>query len=97
MSHTRLMLAVLVSAIVMLYAVPVMAGVGGNEFQPMYQLFKDWSEGYLGRLVSMGLFLVGSAIGVVRQSLMAAATGVGSAIMVQYTPTIIESIVTGCF
>ncbi len=96
-NRKRLIPALLLAVIVLAYSLPVFAGVGGVEFQDIYELFRDWCTGYLGRALSLGLFLVGIAMGIVRQSLMAAATGVGSAIMVQYTPNLIESIATACF
>ena len=70
------------------------AGTGGTEFTDLYMTMVGWSQGYLGKLIAIGSFLTGMAIGIVRQSLMAIALGIGSGMAVQYTPDIIESMVT---
>jgi len=90
----RLALVVMLCAAVTLLAAPVFAGVTGVEFQGIYDTVKGWTTGYLGKLFAVAIFLVGVAMGIMRQSLMAAATGIGAAIMVNYTPSIIESIAT---
>lgn len=93
--HKKLMLTVMLAAALTLFVVPtVLAGVTGAEFQDIYDLVKGWTSGYLGKLFSVAFFLVGIAMGMFRQSLAAVGLGVGAAIAVHYTPTIIESIAT---
>ena len=69
------------------------AGTGGTEFSDAVDLLMEWSEGGLGKLIALGTFVVGMAIGIVRQSLMAAAVGIGMGLAVKTGPTVIDSIV----
>ncbi len=71
-----------------------LAGTGGSEFQEIYSTLIDWTQGYLGKAMAAGLFLTGMAIGIVRQSLMAIVMGIAGGMALNYTPGIIESIVT---
>ena len=79
---------------VLLFAAPAFAGTGGTEFQEIYTTLTDWTTGYLGKSMAAGLFLTGMAIGIVRQSLMAIVLGIGGAMAVNYTPTILDAVVT---
>jgi len=72
----------------------VMAGTGGTEFTEIYMMLQGWTQGFLGKTIALGCFLTGMAIGIVRQSLMSIALGVGGGMAVYYTPNIIDSIVT---
>lgn len=65
------------------------------DFADVFQLLSDWSQGSLGKLVSLAAVMVGVGIGIVRQSIMAAVIGIAMAVVVQYAPTIISSIVSG--
>lgn len=73
---------------------PVFAGTGGSEFQEIYSTLIDWTQGYLGKAMAAGIFLTGMAIGIVRQSLMAIVMGIGGGMAVNYTPSIIDAVVT---
>ena len=75
-------------------AVPAFAGTGGSEFQEIYSTLTDWTTGYLGKAMAAGLFLTGMAIGIVRQSLMAIVMGISGGMAVNYTPEIIDAVVT---
>jgi conjugal transfer pilus assembly protein TraA len=79
---------------VMFFALPVFAGTGGAEFQEIYSTLTDWTQGYLGKAIAAGLFLTGMAIGIVRQSLMSIVMGIAGGMAVNYTPSIIDSVVT---
>ena len=68
---------------------------GESDFNDVFQLLSDWSQGSLGKLVSLAAVIVGVGIGIVRQSIMAAVIGIAMAVVVQYAPTIITSIVSG--
>jgi conjugal transfer pilus assembly protein TraA len=78
----------------LLVARSVFAGTGGSEFQEIYSTLTDWTQGYLGKAMAAGLFLTGMAIGIVRQSLMAIVLGIGGGMAVNYTPSIIDAVVT---
>lgn len=70
------------------------AGTGGVEFTEIYQTLLDWTQGTLGKVLALGTFLVGMGIGIVRQSLMPIALGIGAGMAVYYTPNIVDAIVT---
>lgn len=70
------------------------AGTGGTEFDTIWTTIKDWTQGTLGRIIAGAMILVGIIAGVVRQSLMAFAVGIGGGIGLYNSPTIIENIMT---
>ena len=65
---------------------------GGNDFADIYGRLVGWIKGDLGRTLSIAFVLIGLAYGMARQSLIGFATGVGAAVGLQVTPTIINSI-----
>lgn len=71
-----------------------LAGAGGAEFDDVWTTVKDWTQGTLGRIASGGMVLVGIIMGIARQSLMPFATGVGGAMGLYNSPTVIESIMS---
>jgi conjugal transfer pilus assembly protein TraA len=73
---------------------PAMAGSGGTEFEDIYDLLMGWSQGTLGKVMAVGMFLVGIGMGIVRQSVTAAVTGVGGALVLNYGPTVIDNVFT---
>ncbi|MFA5180417.1 MAG: TraA family conjugative transfer protein [Syntrophales bacterium] len=82
------------TALLLLWASAVWAGTGGTEFTDLYTTIQGWSQGYLGKTIAIGAFIVGMGIGIAQQSIMAIALGIGSAMAVQYAPNIIDSMVT---
>jgi conjugal transfer pilus assembly protein TraA len=70
------------------------AGTGGGEFDDIWITMTDWVEGTLGRIIAAGIVIVGIVAGIVRQSLMAFAIGIGGGMGLYNTPTIIEEILT---
>lgn len=70
------------------------AGTGGDSFDSIWVTLSDWMQGTLGRVVAGSMVLVGIVSGIVRQSIMSFATGVGGGVGLYNTPTIIESIMT---
>ena len=77
----------------MLLATTAFAGTGGTEFTEIYTLILGWTQGFLGKTLAIGAFLVGIGMGIVRQSLMSIALGIGAGMAVYYTPNIINGIV----
>lgn len=70
------------------------AGTGGNaEFGPVYTMLQGWFQGTLGKIIALSAMGVGLAWGVVKQSIMAVVTGIGSGLGVYYGPTIVENVV----
>jgi len=80
--------------LLLVWASAAWAGTEGDEFATLYTTIEGWSQGYLGKLIAISSFITGMAIGIVRQSLMAIAVGVGSGMAVQYTPEILNTMVT---
>jgi conjugal transfer pilus assembly protein TraA len=83
-------------AAAIILAVPHLAFAGTDTtFGSIYQTLSDWTQGSLGMTIAVGTFLVGMGIGIVRQSLMSIALGIGGALALSYTPTIMSGIFTG--
>lgn len=91
-AHTGVLTAV---ACALALPAAVVAGTGGTEFDPVWTLITDWSQGALGRIIAGSLVLVGIIAGVARQSLMSFAVGIGGGVGLFYAPTIIDATVTG--
>ena len=70
---------------------PVVA-TGSGDFSEIYGRLVGWIKGDLGRTLSISFVLIGLAYGMARNSLIGFATGVGAAVGLQVTPTIINSI-----
>jgi len=70
------------------------AGTGGTEFSGIYDTITGWTQGALGKTIAVGAFLTGIAMGIVRQSIMAVVIGISTALAVNYTPSIVDSVVT---
>lgn len=70
------------------------AGTGGNaEFGPVYTMLQGWFQGTLGKIIALSSMGVGLAWGVVKQSIMAVVTGIGSGLGIYYGPTVIDNLV----
>lgn len=70
------------------------AGTGGSEFESVYDTLVEWTQGTLGRIISITTVLVGLVAGVVRQSIMAAVIGIASGMALYNANTVIEAIMT---
>ena len=70
------------------------AGTDGDDFDDIYTRLAGWSKGTLGKVISLGMFLVGLATGVVKQDIMAVVVGLSGALSLYYGPTIIDSVVS---
>ncbi len=68
------------------------AGTGGSEFDSVWTQLSDWSQGTLGRIISILTIIVGLGGAVVRQSLSPAIVGGGSGVIMYNAPRVIESI-----
>ncbi|EWY35819.1 hypothetical protein N825_34220 [Skermanella stibiiresistens SB22] len=70
------------------------AGTGGSAFDDVYTTIKDWTSGYLGKSIALGLVLYGVGAGVAKQSLGGFATGMGGGVGLNYAPDVVESVVS---
>lgn len=75
--------------------VPALALAGGGgtgDFGDAYDQLVQWAEGDLGRVITVGLLVVGLAAGIVRQSVMAAVPAAGAGLALSVGPGIIDTI-----
>jgi conjugal transfer pilus assembly protein TraA len=63
-----------------------------TTFTTIVTLLTSWSQGSLGRVLALGMFVVGIAAGIVRQSVMAAVAGIAGALVMNYGPTVIDGV-----
>ena len=95
LSNTKQWLVVAGVTAALMAAGPALAGSGGEtEFGEIYTQLEDWAKGTLGKVLAMAMFIVGIGMGIVRQSVMAAVTGIGGALVLSYGPTVIGGIFT---
>lgn len=71
-----------------------MAGTGGTEFASIYTLLLGWSQGSLGKVIALAMFLVGLSAGIINQSIAAVVVGVGGALSLFYGPSVISGVVS---
>jgi conjugal transfer pilus assembly protein TraA len=70
------------------------AGTTGTEFQNLYNWINNVVTGYFGRAVSVAAVGLGALMSIARVNPVPILTGVGFAVFLQYTPTIITGILT---
>ena len=70
------------------------AGGGGTEFEDVWMTLEEWTQGTLGRIITLAIIVVGAVIGVVRQSLMTFAVGFAMGMGLYNAPLIINSVVS---
>jgi len=80
-------------ALVSLVPLAAMAGAGGTEFDVIYGQLSDWTTGTLGKIIALGMIMVGLGMGVVRQSIVAVVVGVGGGLALANAPAVIDNIV----
>ncbi|WP_035630093.1 TraA family conjugative transfer protein [Hydrogenovibrio marinus] len=81
----------------LLIALPVAqahAATTGAEFQPLYEKFKGWIQGYYGMSAAAAMVGVGAITAVAKQHPLPIAGGLGGAVLLQYVPDIIPGIMT---
>ena len=70
------------------------AGTTGTEFQNLYQWIDGVVTGYFGKAVAVAAVGIGAIMSIARVNPIPILTGVGFAVFEQYTPTIINGILT---
>lgn len=77
-------------------ALPECAFAAGTDkdFQSLYDMLKNWSQGTLGRSIALMFLLVGLGVGVVRGSIMGAVGCIAAAMALFIGPQIIDNIFT---
>lgn len=71
-----------------------MAAQTGQEFQSLSTMLKGWAEGYLGLALALAAFVIGLAIGLMKQTIMPAVVGIGVGLAATMGPAIIGSFFT---
>ena len=54
-----------------------MAATTGAEFKGLADMVSGWSEGYLGMALGLTAFLIGLAVGLMKQTIMPCIVGLG--------------------
>jgi len=90
----RNMKIALFGAALFLMAGGAFAGTTGTEFQSLYNWINNVVTGYFGRAVSVAAVGIGAILSIARVNPIPILAGVGFAIFLQYTPTIITGILT---
>ncbi len=62
-----------------------------TTFDDVTNTISGWAKGSRGKTLSIATVVVGIGAGIMRQSLMAAVLGVGSSLVMNYGPTVIEA------
>lgn len=90
--HKVLFVGMLVFIALMAAALPVLASSTTGPLTDVYSSLTDWSKGNVGKVISLGMILVGIVAGIANQSLMAFAVGIGGGLGLYNAPTIIDTV-----
>jgi conjugal transfer pilus assembly protein TraA len=85
---------VLAAVALSLIAGSTYAGVTGTEFQSLYDWINGVVTGYFGKAVAVAAVGLGALMSMARVNPIPILSGVGFAIFLQYTPTIISGVLT---
>ena len=89
--NTRLLLAAVLLTVA---AGSALAGTTGTEFQGLYDWINNVVTGYFGRAVAVAAVGIGAILSIARVNPLPILSGVGFAIFLQYTPTIITGVLS---
>jgi conjugal transfer pilus assembly protein TraA len=70
------------------------AGTTGVEFQAFFTLIEGWVQGYLGKAIALGAFLIGAVVGVAKSTVMPALAGLAFALIFTVMPGVISGMMT---
>lgn len=71
-----------------------MAATTGAEFKGLADMVSGWSEGYLGMALGLTAFLIGLAVGLMKQTIMPCIVGLGVGLAATLGPSIIKGMFT---
>ena len=71
-----------------------MAATTGQEFKGLADMVTGWSEGYLGMALGLTAFLIGLAVGLMKQTIMPCIVGLGVGLAATLGPGIIKGMFT---
>lgn len=72
----------------------VLASTTGSEFQNLHDTFVGWVQGYGGAAISVAAVGLGGLASLARQTPFPILTGIGSAVLLQYSPDVVGLIIT---
>lgn len=94
-NDTKQRWAMFAGLVVLCVLMAAMAHAGTDTtFDSWTGKMEDWLEGSLGKGISIAFVVIGIIAGLMRQSLMAFAVGIGAALGLNYTPAIIDTMFT---
>ncbi len=85
-------LALAVFGVALLFPDLVQAASTSGPLSDVYTSLTEWSQGNVGKTISLGMILVGIVAGIARQSLMSFATGIGGGLGLYNASTIIDTV-----
>jgi len=85
-------IGVLALLAVVFMSLPLWAASSSGPLSDVYTTLTDWSQGTVGKVIALGMILVGITAGIVNQSLMAFAIGIGGGLGLYNSPTIIDTV-----
>jgi len=85
-------IGVLALLLVAATALPLWAASSSGPLSDVYTTLTDWSQGTVGKVIALGMILVGITAGIANQSLMAFAIGIGGGLGLYNAPTIIDTV-----
>ncbi len=71
-----------------------LAAKTGPEFKTVSDMLQAWTEGYLGLAIALAAFIIGLAVGLMKQTIMPCIVGIGVALASTLGPKIIISLFT---
>lgn len=84
--------ALLVFGLALIFPDLAQAASTSGPLSDVYTSLTEWSQGNVGKTISLGMILVGIVGGIARQSLMAFATGIGGGLGLYNASTIIDTV-----
>jgi conjugal transfer pilus assembly protein TraA len=89
----RSILFFVLTAATVIFVPDVLAGTGGSEFDDIYNLLVGWTQGTLGKVIALGVFMVGLGAAVITQTMGAVVIGICCSLALYYGPTVISGVV----
>lgn len=75
-------------------AANAMAAQTGQEFRGISTMLSGWTTGGLGLTLALAAFVIGLAVGIMKQTIMPAVVGIGVALAATLGPGIIQAMFT---
>jgi conjugal transfer pilus assembly protein TraA len=92
MRRKLVMAGILMALAVLAVAGPVWAAGSTGPLSDVYTALTEWAQGNVGKVIALGMILVGIVAGIANQSLMAFAVGIGGGLGLYNAPTIIDTV-----